>query len=127
MRITEPFLVKISSGLPAGKSTILISCKTAELTQPSVCKFNAEQAHILIHWKWHLNDWVVSRLEEEGLCTPKKLAERDKMKSKQRYKYANNIVDRWEAEGIIKTLYKDFKSQKDTARELQTRARGGWK
>ncbi|KAH8754005.1 hypothetical protein F5882DRAFT_339084 [Hyaloscypha sp. PMI_1271] len=92
-----------------------------------VCKFNAEQAHTLIHWKWHLNDWVVSRLEDEGECTPAKLAERDKMKGKQRHKYANKIVDRWQAEGIIKTLYKDFKSQKDTARELQAQKRGGWK
>jgi uncharacterized phage-associated protein len=49
------------------------------------------------------------------------------MKGKQRHKYANKIVDRWQAEGIIKTLYKDFKSQKDTARELQAQKRGGWK
>ena len=49
------------------------------------------------------------------------------MKSKQRTKYANNIVDRWETEKVIKTLYADFKSQKDTARELQAQARGGWK
>lgn len=49
------------------------------------------------------------------------------MKSKQRMKYANAIVDRWDAEGQIKTLYKDFKSQKDTARELQAQRRGGWK
>jgi hypothetical protein len=97
------------------------------MPKSSVCKFNAEQAHTLIHWKWHLNDWVVSRLEDEGECTPEKLAERDKMKAKQRHKYANHIVDRWQAQGIIKTLYKDFKSQKDTARELVAQKRGGWK
>jgi hypothetical protein len=49
------------------------------------------------------------------------------MNAKQRCKYANKIVDRWETEGQVKTLYRDFKSQKDTARELQARARGGWK
>ncbi|KAN0106536.1 protein of unknown function (DUF4211) domain containing protein [Hyaloscypha variabilis] len=93
----------------------------------AVCKQNAEHAHTLIHWKWHLNDWVVSRLEEEGECTPAKLAERDKMNAKQRHKYANKIVDRWQAQDIIKTLYKDFKTQKDTARELREQKRGGWK
>jgi hypothetical protein len=80
-----------------------------------------------MHWKWHLNDWVVSRLEEEQECTPIKLAERDKMKSRQRHKYANKIVDRWQAQGIIKTLYQDFKTSKDTARELTAQKRGGWK
>ncbi|KAE9370328.1 hypothetical protein N431DRAFT_559521 [Stipitochalara longipes BDJ] len=93
----------------------------------AVCKQNAEQAHTLIHWKWHLNDWVISRLEEEGECTPAKLAERDKMKAKQRHKYANKIVDRWQTQDIIKILYKDFKTQKDTARELKEQKRGGWK
>lgn len=93
----------------------------------SVCKQNAENAHTLIHWKWHLNDWVVSHLEMEGECEPKKLAERDKMNSKRRHKYANAIVDRWQAEGVIKGLYKDFKTAKDTARELQPQKRGGWK
>lgn len=70
---------------------------------------------------------MVSRLEDEDECTPVKLAERDRMNSKQRHKYANKIVDRWQGEGHIKTLYKDFKLQKDTARELQAQKRGGWK
>lgn len=48
------------------------------------------------------------------------------MKAKARTADANAIVDRWEAEGQIKTLYKDFKSQKDTARDLKAKRRGGW-
>ena len=118
--------MKKSNGSLEGKVP-LTSSSTHILTQPSVCKQNAENAHTLIHWKWHLNDWVVSRLEDEGECEPKKLAERDKMNGKRRHKYANAIVDRWQAEGVIKTLYKDFKTAKDTARELQPQKRGGWK
>jgi uncharacterized phage-associated protein len=49
------------------------------------------------------------------------------MNAKQRHKYANKIVDRWQAQDIIKTLYTDFKTQKDTARELREQKRGGWK
>ncbi|PBP23328.1 hypothetical protein BUE80_DR005877 [Diplocarpon rosae] len=93
----------------------------------SVCAQNAEQAHTLLHWKWHLNDWVVSNLENEGYLKPRKLAERDKMSSNKRMKLANKVVDQWAAEGKIKTLYHDFKAQIDTARELKSQSRGGWK
>ncbi|EKD19888.1 hypothetical protein MBM_01840 [Drepanopeziza brunnea f. sp. 'multigermtubi' MB_m1] len=93
----------------------------------SVCAQNAQQAHTLVHWRWHLNDWVVSSLEEEGHLQPCKLAEREKMTSKKRMKLANKVVDRWGEENKIKTLYRDFKSQLDTARELKAKARGGWR
>ncbi|KAI9051500.1 hypothetical protein LZ554_004546 [Drepanopeziza brunnea f. sp. 'monogermtubi'] len=93
----------------------------------SVCAQNAQQAHTLIHWRWHLNDWVVSSLEEEGYLQPRKLAEREKMTSKKRMKLANKVVDRWGEENKIKTLYRDFKSQLETARELKAKARGGWR
>lgn len=91
-----------------------------------MCKVNAEQAHTLIHWKWHLNDWVVNRLEKDGLCSPEWLVKRDKMNAKARTANANDIVDQWEAQGQIKILYRDFKNQKDTARELKAKSRGGW-
>ncbi|PBP18220.1 hypothetical protein BUE80_DR011089 [Diplocarpon rosae] len=93
----------------------------------SVCAQNAEQAHTLLHWKWHLNDWIVSNLENEGYLKPRKLAERDKMSTNKRMKLANKVVDQWAEEGKIKTLYHDFKAQIDTARELKSQSRGGWK
>ncbi|KAL2075427.1 hypothetical protein VTL71DRAFT_370 [Oculimacula yallundae] len=93
----------------------------------SVCKQNAEQAHTLIHWRWHLNDWVVSKLEEQNYLTPESLAARSKLKTNKLMKFANSVVDKWESEKIIKTLYHDFKMQLDTARELKAMARGGWK
>ncbi|CAL3966462.1 unnamed protein product [Diplocarpon coronariae] len=93
----------------------------------SVCAQNAEQAHTLLHWKWHLNDWVVRNLENEGYLKPRRLAERDKMSTNKRMKLANRVVDQWGEEGKIQTLYHDFKAQIDTARELKSHSRGGWK
>lgn len=93
----------------------------------SVCKQNAEQAHTLIHWRWHLNDWVVGNLEEQGYLRPSKLAAREKLTTNKRMKLANTVVDAWEADKTIKNLYHDFKAQLETARELKAQARGGWK
>ncbi|KAG4437871.1 hypothetical protein IFR05_006631 [Cadophora sp. M221] len=93
----------------------------------SVCKQNAEQAHTLIHWRWHLNDWVLGNLEEQGYLEPTKLAAREKLTTKKRMKLANSVVDTWVTDGVIKTLYHDFKSQLETARALKAQARGGWK
>ncbi|KAH7342570.1 hypothetical protein BKA65DRAFT_401979 [Rhexocercosporidium sp. MPI-PUGE-AT-0058] len=93
----------------------------------SVCRQNAEQAHTLIHWRWHLNDWVVGNLEEQGYLTPAKLAAREKLTTNKKMKLANSVVDAWEADRTIKNLYHDFKSQLETARELKAQARGGWK
>jgi hypothetical protein len=85
----------------------------------SFCKANADQAHALLHWKYALNEWVIGNLEAEGYLTPAKLAEREKMKSKRRRDFANNIVDGWESDGQIKALWRDFKINLETAREAK--------
>lgn len=87
------------------------------MTHHSVCRDNAQQAHTLIHWKYALNEWVVDQLTGEGYLSPESLAEREKMKAKERRNYANNLVDAWEKDGIIKGLYRDFKRQLEAARE----------
>ncbi|TAQ89595.1 hypothetical protein B7494_g2060 [Chlorociboria aeruginascens] len=89
----------------------------------SVCKKNADQAHTLIHWKYALNVWVVDTLESDGYLKPEKLAEREKMKAKQRKEYANRVVDQWEADRVIKKLYTDFKNTLETAMEDKMRWR----
>ena len=45
------------------------------------------------------------------------------MKAKQRRDYANNLVDGWENDGVIKDLYGDFKRQLEAARESK---QGRW-
>jgi hypothetical protein len=91
-----------------------------------ICKSNAEQAHTLIHWKWSLNQWVLENLEAKGYLTPAKIVEREKMKTKQRREYANGIVDKWERDGQIKSLYSDFKGQREVAREAKGSGGSGW-
>lgn len=85
----------------------------------SHCKANAETAHMLIHWKWALNSWVQQQLDDDGHSTPAKLAERDKWSTKKRGKYAIAIVDRWEANRVLKGIYRDFKNTLEEARNSQ--------
>lgn len=70
---------------------------------------------------------MLQSLQEEGELTPAKLAEREAMNLKKRTKYANKVVDRWEESGQIKSLWRDYKSQVDTARNLIAQGKGGWK
>jgi len=81
------------------------------------CKANAETAHSLIHWKFALKGWVDDQLEAEGQLEGDKLEKRVKMKSKALSIYANAIVDRWESEGQIRDLYRDFKNNLEQARQ----------
>lgn len=95
----------------------------------STCSSNAETAHSLMHWKYHLKMWVEERLETDGHMTAAKLKEREKMKPKKRRHAANKIVDKWQQEGITSSLYTDFKSVLQGARDKSTSGRGGgrWK
>lgn len=90
------------------------------------CFANAEQSHTLIHWRFALYEWVKDTLEQEGELAPAKLEQRERMKARKRTKYANDLVDRWAGENQIKDLYRDFKNQVATARDLQQGKRGAW-
>lgn len=92
----------------------------------NVCYANAEQTHTLVHWKFALYEWVKGNLEAEGELLPEKLAEREKLKAKKRTAYANAIVDRWETDDQLHGLWRDFKNQISTARELKPGKRGRW-
>jgi len=77
---------------------------------------NARTAHALAHWRYHLNDWVVDYLKQEGYTTPEKIVERDSWNTKKRMKYANTIVDKMEESGEVRRLHHDFRVEIDTAR-----------
>lgn len=83
-----------------------------------ICMRNAKQAHAFRHWKFHLNEWVVDYLREEGELTPDKIVARDSWKTKRRRKDAERIVDKMENEGEIKNLRRDFKSEISTAQNV---------
>ncbi|KAK0630682.1 hypothetical protein B0T17DRAFT_590121 [Bombardia bombarda] len=86
----------------------------------SVCNSNAETAHNLIHWKYALLDWVDATLERDGYMTAKQLKARVKMKPKQKYKLVDEILEKWQTQGNIKALYREFKETIETARNKST-------
>jgi hypothetical protein len=87
------------------------------------CMSNAETAHSLQHWRYHLYEWVVEYLESAGWNTPKLIVKRDGWSIRKRRKHANKIVDIMEEQGKIKALYSDFKKEIDTARNAK---QGRW-
>ena len=80
------------------------------------CMGNAQTAHSLQHWRYHLNEWVVTWLTANGYDTAEKIVERDRLSTKRRRKEANKIVDRMEQGGVVKTLWRDFRQNIDNAR-----------
>ncbi|KAK4106292.1 hypothetical protein N658DRAFT_460708 [Parathielavia hyrcaniae] len=88
-----------------------------------VCNSNAETAHNLIHWKYALLDWVDTRLHEEGYMAPSKLAERERMRPKQKYKLVDSILEEWVEKKVVKALYGDFKGTIELARNKKTTGR----
>ncbi|KAI4744825.1 hypothetical protein E4T50_04818 [Aureobasidium sp. EXF-12298] len=87
------------------------------------CMSNAETAHSLQHWRYHLYEWVVEYLESAGWNTPKLIVKRDGWSVRKRRKHANKIVDIMEEQGKIKALYSDFKKEIDPARNAK---QGRW-
>jgi hypothetical protein len=80
------------------------------------CMSNAQTAHALQHWRFHLNEWVVDWLDKEGYNADAQVVRRDKLSIKKRRKEANKITDRMEQEGVIKGLWKEFYHNIDEAR-----------
>lgn len=95
-------------------------------TLGSTCKANAQVAHTLHHWRYHLNDWVKSYLESNGYLTPEKLVRRDKKSDRRREKEARRIVDEMERKGEVKKLQRLYKEQVTFAVEAQNEYRHGW-
>ncbi|KAH6647286.1 hypothetical protein BKA67DRAFT_663620 [Truncatella angustata] len=102
--------------------------QTREWSVGSTCSSNAETAHSLMHWKYALKEWVEDRLEMDGHMKAAKLKEREKMKPKKRRQAANDIVDKWQEAGVVASLFNDFKSVLQGARDKSTSGRGRrWK
>lgn len=89
----------------------------------SVCQANASTAHMLIHWKIGLLNYVVYELTQSGCMAPKELARREKMTPKKRHKVVDQIMEEWEQRGTIKSLYREFERNVDAARSSTTSGR----
>ena len=95
-------------------------------TLGSTCKANAQVAHTLHHWRYHLNDWVKGYLENNGYLTPEKVIKRDKKSDRRREKEARKIVDEMEKKGEIKKLHHLYKDQVQFAVEAVNDFKRGW-
>lgn len=80
-----------------------------------VCCLNAETAHALTHWRYHLNEWVVDELRRRGLFEPDAILTREPWNTKKRSVYANGIMKQLQQSGEIARLYRDFKNNLNRA------------
>ncbi|KAI7104906.1 hypothetical protein KC352_g37209, partial [Hortaea werneckii] len=55
-------------------------------------------------------------LTKTGYMTDEKVVKRDGWSSTKRRKYANKVVDRMEADGVVGDLWKEFRRNLDEAR-----------
>lgn len=81
------------------------------------CKANSETAHSLQHWRYALNEFVITWLAGQGYSRAEKVVERDRWSTKKRRKEANRIVDRMEERGVVAGLWKEFRATVAAARD----------
>lgn len=80
------------------------------------CMGNAQTAHALQHWRYHLNEWVVNWLSKNGYLTAPEIVKRDGWSEKKRGKAAIKIAKRMEREGVVQKLWREFRGNIDDAR-----------
>ncbi|KAF1832622.1 hypothetical protein BDW02DRAFT_570808 [Decorospora gaudefroyi] len=92
----------------------------------STCRANAQVAHTLYHWRYHLYQWVKDYLRVEGHLTAEELVKRDRWSDRKREKAARKIVGGMDENGQIKKLYHSYKDQVKAAMEADNEYRRGW-
>ena len=89
-----------------------------------ICCANAETAHALHHWRYHLNQYILSWLSSQGHISARKIVERDKWKQRKKEAFANEVVDGMVENGEMKRLYREFKENLEAARGANVDAVG---
>ncbi|OAL32014.1 hypothetical protein AYO22_00884 [Fonsecaea multimorphosa] len=80
------------------------------------CAANAEMGHKLTHWKYHLNESLMTYLQAQGVLSAESIVSREKMNKKRREKEAENIVDGMEETGVIADFWREFENDLNDAR-----------
>lgn len=75
--------------------------------------------HTLIHWRYHLNEWVTDYLERKGYFEDSKVVERNQWSQKKKSRYANEVVDMMDETGEVQSLWRDFHLNMKAARETK--------
>ncbi|KAF3398206.1 hypothetical protein F1880_005968 [Penicillium rolfsii] len=81
------------------------------------CKANAYMAHLLTHWRYQLNEWVVDYLRRMGHMEDAEVLRRENLSQKRKTRNAIDVCKKMEADGEIERLYRDFHIHLKTARE----------
>ncbi|KAI0995839.1 hypothetical protein K3495_g12342 [Podosphaera aphanis] len=102
-------LVEIDQSSDSEHEDMETSPQYKEWAVGRICKMNAKYAHSLIHWKFFLNEWVISELLQQGHLKLEEVSKRDRMSLEERNQHANLIIDAWEANGTIPSLYQNWK------------------
>ncbi|KAL3455091.1 hypothetical protein BJX64DRAFT_90677 [Aspergillus heterothallicus] len=84
------------------------------------CMKNADMAHTLTHWRFHLNEWVVEHLRTTGYMSDRKIIKRSHMSQKKKNKHAAKAFVKMVDSGEVKKLWRDFHINLRTARESTT-------
>ena len=85
------------------------------------CFANAEIAHTLHHWRYQLNQQMLTWLKDNGHLRADKIVERENWSRKKREKLANRIVDGMNESGEMRELYRMFKQNLEAARTAKVR------
>ena len=80
------------------------------------CAANAEMGHKLTHWKYHLNDSLMSYLESQGVLSAEAIIAREKANKRKREKAAENIVETMDETGVIDDFWRNFENDLNDAR-----------
>lgn len=80
------------------------------------CAANAEMGHKLTHWKYHLNQALLSYLEEQKVLSTESILAREKLNKKKREKEAENIVDMMQETGVIAEMWRNLQNDLEDAR-----------
>ncbi|KAH8722413.1 hypothetical protein GQ44DRAFT_622613 [Phaeosphaeriaceae sp. PMI808] len=93
--------------------------ESKSFTLGRTCQANAQIAHTLHHWRYHLYSWVKDYLARKGYLTAERLVKRDGWSEKKREKAAIKILKAMEKDGEIRKLYKAYKDQIKYAVEVR--------
>lgn len=80
------------------------------------CAANAEMGHRMSHWLFHLNQNLLTYLEEQGVLSADKVIARDRKNHKRREREAEEVVDAMRDTGVVDDLWQEFKNDLDDAR-----------
>lgn len=74
-------------------------------------------AHTLIHWRFHLNEWVINYLENKGILDDEEILQRSRWSQRQKGRYATETLEMMLETGEIQKLWRDFHINLRAARE----------